>query len=361
MRKYQMTLWIIIASSILLTGFKQNIGEVDLSSRKAPDTDSHPGPLAEAVKISIADAIVVQGNKGQKTVEVMVLLSRPSSEPVTVKYNTKDGTAKAGVDYIATSGSIKFEPGEISRRIDVSIIGEVAADPDEDAPMQGDIEFWVNLNGAIAAIIDKSDAIITILKNLAKDPRLNKAKSVYEVAFVYNGYLSLYAATAQECGANPSGIVVLSGLLEGVEDVDPYDDISYTGTLQMIMGIDVCSVTRTADGQDKHCALRVSGSGTVDAELEIYFGSDSSGKFDGRGGYMKIQNKDGRFMRTVAGDCDAQQIDDEWVGVPNKSIASVFNGYELPMLRSRTLVPGVYSVTDSQGNKTTVNVVRKIR
>src|SRR5204863_4769291 len=120
---------------------------------------------------NIADAIVVQGNKGQKTVEVMVLLSKVSAEPITVQYNTKDKTAKAGVDYIATSGSIKFEPGEVSKRITVSIIGEVAADPDEYAAVQTDIEFWVHLNTAVSAIIEKGDAIIDIIKNLLRDPR----------------------------------------------------------------------------------------------------------------------------------------------------------------------------------------------
>ena len=358
MRKYRIALWTLIAFSVVLSGFKPNVDQLVFSSHEALRIMKHITPWAEPVKISIANAMVVQGNKGQKSVEVMVLLSKASAEPVSVNYNTKDKSAKAGVDYIATSGSIKFEPGEVSRRIEVSIIGQIAADPDEDAPVQGDIEFWINLNGAVGAIIERSEAIITVVKNLALSR--GGVKSVYEVAFVYNGYVS-EGASAQECGANPNGIVVLSGLLEGIEQVDTFDDVIYRGKLQMIMSMDLCSVTRGTDGQDRHCALRVAGSGTVEAELEIYFGTDSSGNFDGRGGYIKIENKDGQFMRTVTGDCDAERVDDEWVGVPNKSMTSIFNGYELPMLRTRTLTPGIYSVTSPEGNKTTVNVVRKIR
>ena len=355
MRKYRITLWTLIAFSVVLSGFKPNPDQLVVSSHDAPGIENHIATWAEPPKISIANAMVVQGDKGQRNVDVMVLLSKASAEPVTVNYNTKDKSAKAGVDYIATSGSIKFEPGEVSRRIEVSIIGQVAADPDEDAPVQGDIEFWINLNGAVGAIIERSEAIITVLKNLSRAG----VKSAYEVAFVYNGYVS-EGASAQECGANPNGIVVLSGLLEGNEQVDASDDVIYTGKLQMIMSMDLCTGTVAPDEQTRPCALRVAGSGTVEAELEIYFGTDSSGNFDGRGGYIKIENKDGQFMRTVTG-CNAERVDDEWVGVPNKSMTSIFNGYELPMLRTRTLTPGVYSVTSPEGNKTTVNVVRKIR
>jgi hypothetical protein len=129
----------------------------------------------------------------------------------------------------------------------------------------------------------------------------------------------------------------------------------------MIMGIDICSMTRQGNDEDKLCGIRVNGSGTVYTELEIYHGADAAGKFDGRGGYIKIENKDGRFRRTVEGECDDAQIDEEWTMVPNESIASVFNGKELPMLVSRTLQKGEFVDTDPNGNKTVVRVLRKIR
>ena len=65
----------------------------------------------------------------------MVYLSQATTKPVLVKYSTEDGSAIAGADYVETSGSITFEPGEIAKWITVLIIGEVAAEADEDAPL----------------------------------------------------------------------------------------------------------------------------------------------------------------------------------------------------------------------------------
>jgi hypothetical protein len=121
----------------------------------------------------------------------------------------------------------------------------------------------------------------------------------------------------------------------------------------MIIDMDICSAHRLPNGEDELCGIRVAGSGTVFAELEVYF--------DGRGGYIKIENKDGRFKRVVSGSCADGQIDEEWGMVPNRSISSIFNGYELPMLISRTLSKGIYTETDNDGNKTVVQVLRKVR
>ncbi len=46
--------------------------------------------------------------------------------------------------------------------------------------------------------------------------------------------------------------------------------------------------------------------------------------------------------------------------VPNKTIASIFNGRDLPMLTNRTLRVGRYVETGS-GNETVVEVLRKVR
>jgi hypothetical protein len=45
--------------------------------------------------------------------------------------------------------------------------------------------------------------------------------------------------------------------------------------------------------------------------------------------------------------------------VPNKTIASIFNGYELPMLKTRTLRVGRYAVSGESG-ETVVEVLRKL-
>ena len=54
-------------------------------------------------------------------------LSAPSSQKVTVSYATVDGTAKAGVDYQATSGSVTFAPGETSEVVPVQLYTDPGA------------------------------------------------------------------------------------------------------------------------------------------------------------------------------------------------------------------------------------------
>jgi hypothetical protein len=359
MRKYQMSLGVFITSLILFTGFKKNPGQQNILTEKSADTNNHVGIFTEPVKVSIADVTAIKGDKGQRPVKVMVYLSQATTEPVTVKYSTENGSAKAGVDYVATNGSITFQPGEVAKWITVLIIGEVAADPDEDAPANSVAGFIIKITQATGAIIDMARAYITIIQNIAGNPSIiggGGNQAVYEVIISFTGYTSFFV-TAAECGIRSDGVVVLSGLLSGIENVASDDDITYTGNLEMIIDIDICSIHQLPNGEDRFCGIRVDGSGTVYTELEIHYDSDSTG---GRGGYIKIENKDGRFRRVVTGEC-GEQVNEEWTMVPNKSIASVFNGKELPMLKTRTLRKGIYEETDEQGNKTVVEVLRKLR
>jgi len=370
MIKCQISFGVLIASIILLTGFKRDIGQQGISSEKLADSYKHVGFFTEPVKVSIANAKAIQGDKGQRALKVMVYLSRVATEPVTVKYATKDGSAKAGVDYVASNGSVTFQPGEAAKWISVLIIGEVAADPDENAAVNNFADFIIDISQATGAIIDMAHAYITIMQNLARNPSIigtnqpTQEQAIYEVIFSYSGYLTLYGNNPEECGIRRNGMVTLSGILKGIENVHSDEDINYEGNLEMLIDIDVCSVTRPpGSSEDINCGIRVVGSGEVFTELEMIYGSES----EGRGGYIKIENKDGQFRRTVTGEC-TDQNDEEWTMVPNKSISSVFNGTELNMLidvatgkQLRILKKGTYIHTDDYGNITTVEVLRKIR
>lgn len=58
-------------------------------------------------------------------------LSAPSSQTVTVRYATANGTAVAGSDYTATSDTLTFNPGETSQAINVPITGDTTIEPNE--------------------------------------------------------------------------------------------------------------------------------------------------------------------------------------------------------------------------------------
>ena len=177
--------------------------------------------------------------------------------------------------------------------------------------------------------------------------------SVYEVNFTHTGHALLHG-TLEDCPINPSGKVVLKGKLSGIENVSRNDDpILYTGVLTLEINIDICSAMRASNGEDKLCGMTVTGKGLVFTELEL----DTAG----RRAYIKISydpTRNGRFEKSVIGTCDQPQMVEEENMIPNETIATIFNGRDLPMLlTNRTLKPGTYTETDG-GNKTVVTIRR---
>ena len=85
------------------------------------------------------------GGPATVTATFTVSLSQSTSQPVTVNYATANGTAQAGADYVATSGSLTFAAGETSKTISVTILADNLAELDE--------TFFINLSGAVNGTI----------------------------------------------------------------------------------------------------------------------------------------------------------------------------------------------------------------
>jgi Ca2+-binding RTX toxin-like protein len=81
--------------------------------------------------LSVAGGEVTEGNQGTKDLTFQVSLSAASGNDVTVKYATSDGTATAGADYTATSGTLTIKAGETSGQIKVPVTGDTAVEGDE--------------------------------------------------------------------------------------------------------------------------------------------------------------------------------------------------------------------------------------
>ena len=81
-----------------------------------------PGPAA----LSVADARAEEATGA--TVDFTVTLSRAASRPVTVNYATSDGTATAGADYTATSGTLTFAAGASSQTVAVPVLDDIHDD-----------------------------------------------------------------------------------------------------------------------------------------------------------------------------------------------------------------------------------------
>jgi len=104
--------------------------------------------------ISIGDVTQAEGANGTTSAVFTVGLSAPSATSVTVKYATADGTAHAGPDYRAASGTLTFAPGETTKSINVVLLGDLQVEPDE--------AFFVELSTPVGATFARPRAAGTI-------------------------------------------------------------------------------------------------------------------------------------------------------------------------------------------------------
>lgn len=112
--------------------------------------------------LSIENVGVSEGNTGSVPMEFIVRLSRVSSQPVTVHYETTDQTADSipntmSADYKAASGLITFAPGQTMQTITVAVNSDTEIEPNE--------TLRVVLAEARGAAIKVSTAIGTILND----------------------------------------------------------------------------------------------------------------------------------------------------------------------------------------------------
>ena len=107
-------------------------------------------------QFSIDDMTVTEGHSSTVSTEFTVSLSNGSSQEATVDWTTADGTALAGNDYTAASGTLTFSPGDpLTQTVSVLVLGDTIDELDE--------TFKVNLSNATNATILDGQGLGTIL------------------------------------------------------------------------------------------------------------------------------------------------------------------------------------------------------
>jgi Calx-beta domain len=83
--------------------------------------------------VQAGNAKATEGNSGTTSMTFPVTIGGGYTPdvPITVAYLTRDGTAVAGSDYIATSGTLTFAAGETAKSVTVQIIGDTVRERDE--------------------------------------------------------------------------------------------------------------------------------------------------------------------------------------------------------------------------------------
>jgi len=106
--------------------------------------------------LTVGDATVTEGDSG--TVEAVFRVERGDNldTTVTVNYGTANGEALAGSDYVSTSGTLTFGPGETTKEIKVLVNGDLTDEYDQ--------HFYVNVTATGAVVLD-GQGVGTILDN----------------------------------------------------------------------------------------------------------------------------------------------------------------------------------------------------
>ena len=102
--------------------------------------------------LSVADAEVQEGPGA--ALAFSVTLDRATSAAVQVDYATRDGTAQAGSDYTANSGTLNFAPGETAKTVTVAVL--------DDSHDEGSETLTLVLSNPSGAYLADGEAVGTI-------------------------------------------------------------------------------------------------------------------------------------------------------------------------------------------------------
>lgn len=106
---------------------------------------------------SIDDVTIPEGTGAPNTATFTVSLSSASREPVSIQYSTVNGTARSGVDYVATEGTLTFAPGETTKRVSVRTVPDGAQESNE--------QFTLVLKNPTGAAVDDAIGVATLLND----------------------------------------------------------------------------------------------------------------------------------------------------------------------------------------------------
>jgi hypothetical protein len=125
------------------------LGEDTVATGTITDNDTAPTATVSPT------AAVTEGSSGRAAKTYTVTLNKESGRTVEVDYDVEEGagTATAVADFIPTSGTLTFQPGETTKTFNVDIVGDTMDEP-------GAAEtFEINLSSSGATAADRTISI----------------------------------------------------------------------------------------------------------------------------------------------------------------------------------------------------------
>ena len=231
-------------------------------------------------------------------VRFRVTLAGATGQAVTVDYATAEGTASAGADYEAVSGTLTFAPGQSGREIAVRLLQDVLGEPDE--------SFEVRLSSPVNAALTTSAATGTIRDDDGGIPRLSA-----EGAVVVEGGVLVFALSLDR----PAGSAVeVDYRAENRTALAGTDYTPAAGTLTLDVGETTGAVeVRTIDDDERELeerlALRLASSVNASVASNVVIGTildnDVPPELSVEGG-VSVEGEDAVFVVALIGAVNRQ-------------------------------------------------------
>jgi hypothetical protein len=124
------------------------------------------GPTASQPSLAVADVTV---GEADGYLDLVVSLSAPTTNTVTVQYRQNDDTARYNSDYRLNSGTLTFGPGETTKTVRIELINDTAPESAE--------SFRFTLSSASNATLPAASTTVTVLDNDSSRPLLSHGRS----------------------------------------------------------------------------------------------------------------------------------------------------------------------------------------
>jgi hypothetical protein len=256
--------WVFNLTGADFWNFTSNEGDVKpvLSVTYVPAGSAAPASMPN-VSISAPPSNVPQMENNGK-ITFTVSLDHAATQAVTVNYATADGTAKAASDYLTTTGSLTFQPGETSKTFDVLLRNDTVAERVEG--------FTAQITSATNAVIKTATADAHITDDdVGTVPMAPINASIVASYNLANGSVYLDGSGGTYGIGDPSGIAYIPSLGQLFIADSEHDETPYNSAINMF-------------------ALNPDGSFVRNYSLESYTKEDTGLAYDPNNGYLYISD-----------------------------------------------------------------------
>ena len=257
--------------------------------------------MGNATRLSIADASLIEGNSGSATLQMTITRSAKLDTTTELDWATSNATAIAGSDYAQAGGHLIFAPGETSKNVEITILGDSVEESIEKfevvlSNIQNtiggvDVDVYVQRRRGAGSILN-DDATISISNATATE---GSTAIKFLDRFVAQGSGGLTTPRGSTLGPDANG--------DGNQDLYVTSDNSqilrYDGVTGSFLGV---FVTAGSGGLVRPADAKFGPDGNGDGQQDLYVSSLGPAEVqDGSGAVLRYDGSTGAFIDQIAG------------------------------------------------------------